>query len=76
MAKDSKYEQHEVTINCSCKNTFQLFFSKDMPKTISIEKCNKCHPAYNEGLVDTSSARDKKVKKFNEKCDFSSLFSD
>lgn len=76
MAKDSQYELHEVTINCSCKNSFKIMFNKDMPESISIEKCNKCHPAYNDTQVDTTSSRDKKVQQFNEKCDFSSLFED
>ena len=76
MATDSKYAMQEVTVNCSCKNKFQIMFNKDMPKSISIEKCNKCHPAYNDTVIDTSNTRDKKVQKFNEKCDFSNLFDD
>lgn len=74
MARETKYKQHEVKVSCSCKNTFNLHFTEEMPKAISIEKCNKCHPAYNDALVDTSNTRDKKVQQFNEKCDFSSLF--
>lgn len=75
MASNSQYEQHEVTVSCSCKNTFTIMFNKDMPASIAIEKCSNCHPAYNETKVESSN-KDKKVQQFNERCDFSSLFED
>ena len=76
MATAKKFEQHLVNVECSCGNSFELYFNLNMPKSISIEKCSKCHPAYNDSVVDTSNSRDKKVKEFNKKCDFSSLFDD
>lgn len=74
MAKKPLYKQHEVTVSCSCKNTFKLFLTEDMPKQIAVEKCNNCHEAYQEsGKVKTKHTQ-KQVEKFRAKRDFSHLF--
>lgn len=75
MQIDPKYAHHQVVVTCSCKNTFNLSFIKGMPEAISIERCNKCHPAYNEYEAKTND-RSEKVAKFLEKCgdDLADLF--
>lgn len=55
---------HDVTVTCSCGNTFvtKSAMEKD---TFSIEVCSACHPFYTgkQKIVDSTG----RVDKFNQK---------
>lgn len=76
MSTKPLYKQHEVTVNCSCKNTFKLFLADYMPKEIAVEKCNNCHEAYNDTGESKVKHTQKQVEKFQAKSDFSNFFDD
>ena len=53
----------EVTVKCSCGNTFTTRSTK--PGDLSLELCNECHPFYTgkQKLVDSGG----RVEKFNKR---------
>lgn len=58
-----KYE--EVTVTCSCGNTFKTK-STIGKEAMNIEICSECHPFYTgkQRIVDTAGRVDKFNKKF------------
>lgn len=55
----------EVTVTCSCGNTFTAGSTKS---SISVEVCSKCHPFYTgeQRFLDTKGTVDKFLKKQQE----------
>jgi large subunit ribosomal protein L31 len=53
----------EITVTCSCGNTFQT--RSTLSKPLSIEVCSACHPFYTgkQKIVDTAG----RVEKFRQK---------
>jgi len=56
-----KYE--EITVSCSCGNTFK---TRSTGKDLNLEICSECHPFYTgqQRLVDTGGRIEKFKKKF------------
>ncbi|MEY3806096.1 MAG: ribosomal protein [Actinomycetota bacterium] len=63
MKSDTHPEYTDVTVKCSCGNTFATRSSKG--GEISIELCNECHPFFTgkQKLVDTGG----RVERFNKR---------
>jgi len=61
---------HEITVTCSCGNTFQTgsTMSKD---TLSVEVCSQCHPFYTgkQKIVDTAGRVEKFRQRYGMKSD-------
>ncbi len=59
MKKGIHPEYHEVTVTCSCGNTF---VTRSTKKELVLDICSKCHPFFTgkEKLIDTAG----KVEKF------------
>ncbi len=56
-------DYQEITVTCSCGNTFQT--RSTMAKPLHIEVCSVCHPFYTgkQKIVDTAG----RVEKFRQK---------
>lgn len=56
-------EYNEITVNCSCGNSFQT--RSTMSKNLHVEVCSACHPFYTgkQKIVDTAG----RVEKFRQK---------
>lgn len=56
-----KYE--EITVTCSCGNTFQT--RSTLGEDLSVEICSQCHPFYTgkQKIIDTAG----RVDRFNQK---------
>ncbi len=56
-----KYEQ--MTVTCSCGNTFQT--CSTLGEDLSVEICSQCHPFYTgkQKIIDTAG----RVDRFNQK---------
>jgi len=56
-----KYE--ELTVTCSCGNTFKT--KSTLSKSLQVEVCSECHPFYTgtQKIVDTAG----RIEKFNQK---------
>jgi large subunit ribosomal protein L31 len=54
----------EVTVTCSCGNSFQT--RSTLAKPLAVEVCSKCHPFYTgkQKMVDTGGRVDKFRKKY------------
>lgn len=54
---------NEITVTCSCGNTFQT--KSTMAKNLTVEVCSSCHPFYTgkQKIVDTAG----RVEKFRQK---------
>lgn len=68
MKANTHPDYHEITVTCSCGNTFKT--SSAMPKTaLSIEVCSECHPYYTgtQKIVDTAGRIDKFRQKYGTK---------
>ena len=63
MKIDTHPEYSEVTVKCSCGNTFTTRSSKG--SAITLELCNECHPFFTgkQKLVDTGG----RVERFNKR---------
>ena len=57
----------EITVTCSCGNTFQTRSTMDKP--LHIEVCSVCHPFYTgkQKIVDTAGRVEKFRKKYASK---------
>jgi large subunit ribosomal protein L31 len=63
--KDSVHPQYtEITVNCSCGNTFKT--RSTLGSDLGIEVCASCHPFYTgkQKMVDTAGRVDKFRKKY------------
>lgn len=57
---------NEITVNCSCGNTFKT--RSTAGRDLNLDVCSKCHPFYTgkQKLVDTAG----RVDKFRQKYGF------
>jgi large subunit ribosomal protein L31 len=55
---------HEITVNCSCGETFKT--RSTISKNLNLDVCSKCHPFYSgkQKLVDSEGRVDGFKKKF------------
>jgi len=65
MKADIHPAYHEITVTCSCGNTFQTC-STIKSETVSVDVCSSCHPFYTgkQKLVDTAGRVDKFCRKY------------
>ena len=63
MKKDLHPNYPEITVTCSCGNSFKT--KSTMAKDTNIEVCSKCHPFYTgkQKILDTAG----RVEKFKQK---------
>lgn len=56
----------EITVTCSCGNTFKT--SSTLGTNLTIEVCSKCHPFYTgkQKLMDTAGRVDRFRKKYEQ----------
>ena len=61
-------EYNNVTVNCSCGNTF-LTSSTYAGETMNIDVCAKCHPFYTgkQKILDTAGQVDKFRRRYGSK---------
>lgn len=54
----------EVTVNCSCGNSFKT--SSTLAKDFHVDVCGECHPFYTgkQKMVDTGGRIDRFTKRF------------
>ena len=64
MKKDIHPKYKEISVTCSCGNTFKTGSTLDTD-TLNVELCSKCHPFYTgeQKIVDTDNV----VKKFEDR---------
>ena len=57
-------EYNEITVTCSCGNSFQT--SSTMSKNLYVEVCSACHPFYTgkQKILDTAGRIDKFRQKY------------
>ena len=57
-------EYNEITVTCSCGNSFQT--SSTMNKNLHVEVCAACHPFYTgkQKILDTAGRIDKFRQKY------------
>ncbi len=65
MKADIHPAYHEITVTCSCGNTFQTR-STTKADSIAVDVCSSCHPFYTgkQKLVDTAGRVDKFRRKY------------
>jgi large subunit ribosomal protein L31 len=65
MKADIHPAYHEITVTCSCGNTFQTR-STLKGDSIAVDVCSSCHPFYTgkQKLVDTAGRVDKFRRKY------------
>jgi large subunit ribosomal protein L31 len=58
-------DYHEITVTCSCGNSFKTRSSM-AKNTLNIEVCSECHPFYTgtQKIVDTAGRIDKFRQKY------------
>lgn len=63
MKTDIHPQYGELTVKCSCGNTFATASTK--PGVLNVELCNQCHPFFTgkQKLVDTGG----RVERFNKR---------
>jgi large subunit ribosomal protein L31 len=63
MKPDTHPNYNEITVSCSCGNSFQT--RSTMGKNLTVEVCSQCHPFYTgkQKIVDTAG----RVEKFRQK---------
>ena len=63
MKADIHPQYQEITVNCSCGNTFKT--RSTMAKPLHVEVCSECHPfsTGTQKIVDTVG----RIEKFNQK---------
>jgi len=65
MKKGIHPEYREITVKCSCGNTFQTRSTID--HDLQLEVCSKCHPFYTgtQKIMDTGGRIDKFRRKYS-----------
>lgn len=68
MKANTHPDYHEITVTCSCGNSFKTRSSMTKP-TLNIEVCSECHPFYTgtQKIVDTAGRIDKFRQKYATK---------
>lgn len=67
MKADIHPEYNEVTVTCSCGNSFQT--RSTIGKDLQVEVCSACHPFYTgkQKIMDTAGRVDKFRRKYGRK---------
>ena len=67
MKQDLHPEYNEITVTCSCGNTFAT--RSTAGKNLSLDVCSKCHPFYTgkQKIVDTAGRVDKFKQKYSRR---------
>ncbi|MFK8029214.1 MAG: 50S ribosomal protein L31 [Gammaproteobacteria bacterium] len=67
MKADIHPEYNEITVTCSCGETFKT--SSTLSGDLNVEVCSKCHPFYTgkQKMVDAGGRVDKFRKKYGKK---------
>ncbi|MDH5480941.1 MAG: 50S ribosomal protein L31 [Nitrosomonas sp.] len=67
MKADIHPRYEEVTVNCSCGNSFQTRSTSG--KDLQLDVCSECHPFYTgkQKIVDTAGRVDKFRQKYGKK---------
>ncbi len=67
MKADIHPEYNEITVNCSCGNSFKT--RSTAGHDLSLEVCSACHPFYTgkQKMVDTGGRVDKFRQKYGRK---------
>ncbi|MEA5445747.1 50S ribosomal protein L31 [Gammaproteobacteria bacterium AB-CW1] len=67
MKADIHPEYNEVTVTCSCGNTFKT--RSTLGKDLQVEVCSACHPFYTgkQKIMDTAGRVDKFRRKYGRK---------
>jgi large subunit ribosomal protein L31 len=67
MKADIHPEYKEVTVTCSCGNSFQT--RSTIGKDLQVEVCSACHPFYTgkQKIMDTAGRVDKFRRKYGRK---------
>jgi len=65
--KDIHPDYNEITVTCSCGNSFQT--KTTLKEDLSIEVCSACHPFYTgqQKIVDTAGRVDKFRRRYGAK---------
>ncbi|MGH6635845.1 MAG: 50S ribosomal protein L31 [Gammaproteobacteria bacterium] len=65
MKSDIHPRYEEITVTCSCGNTFKT--RSTLAKDLHIDVCSACHPFYTgkQKIVDTAGRVDKFRRKYN-----------
>jgi large subunit ribosomal protein L31 len=60
-------EYHEVSVTCSCGNTFTINSTMNK-KQLNLEVCSNCHPFYTgkQKVVDTGGRIERFKKRYNQ----------
>lgn len=68
MKADIHPNYQEITVACSCGNTFKTKSSMGKPE-LKVEVCSECHPFYTgtQKIVDTAGRIDKFRQKYGTK---------
>jgi large subunit ribosomal protein L31 len=67
MKPDIHPAYNEITVTCSCGNTFQT--RSTLGEALNVEVCSQCHPFYTgkQKIVDTAGRVDRFNKKYSMK---------
>ena len=67
MKQDIHPQYNEITVTCSCGNTFVT--RSTASKNLSLEVCSKCHPFYTgkQKIVDTAGRVDRFQQKYGRR---------
>ena len=67
MKADIHPPYNDITVNCSCGNSFQT--RSTVGKDLAIEVCSRCHPFYTgkQKMVDTGGRVDRFRRKYGMK---------
>ncbi len=65
MKADIHPQYNEITVTCSCGNTFKT--RSTLAEDLTVEVCSACHPFYTgkQKIVDSAGRVDKFRKKYN-----------
>lgn len=66
MKKNLHPEQHDVTVSCTCGNSFQ---TRSTSPEIRVTLCSACHPFFTgaQKFVDTAGRIERFTAKYNKK---------
>jgi len=67
MKADIHPNYHEITVTCSCGNSFKTKSAMGKPE-LKVEVCSECHPFYTgtQKIVDTAGRIDKFRQKYSK----------
>ncbi len=67
MKADTHPKYDEITVTCSCSNTFQT--RSTIGKDLTVEVCSACHPFYTgkQKILDSAGQVDKFKRRYGKK---------